>query len=70
MLEPISPNDWDRAKAGHLLNRAGFGGPPEQIDALAQAGMTAALRQLFRPRLRLGRSRVTWPPSARRSLTL
>jgi uncharacterized protein (DUF1800 family) len=46
MLAPISPNDWDRVKAAHLLNRAGFGGPPEQIDALAQGGMDAALRQL------------------------
>jgi uncharacterized protein (DUF1800 family) len=46
MLAPISPNEWDRSMAAHLLNRAGFGGPPEQIDALAQGGMDAALRQL------------------------
>ena len=46
MLAPISPAEWDRAKAAHLLNRAGFGGPPDQIDALAQGGMAAALRQL------------------------
>ena len=46
MLAPISPNDWDRAKAAHLLNRAGFGGPPEQIDAVAQGGFEAALHQL------------------------
>ena len=46
MLAPISPTQWDRVKAAHLLNRTGFGGPPEQIDALAQGGMDAALRQL------------------------
>jgi uncharacterized protein (DUF1800 family) len=46
MLAPISPTEWDRVKAAHLLNRAGFGGPPEQIDVLTQAGMDAALRQL------------------------
>jgi uncharacterized protein (DUF1800 family) len=46
MLPPISPGEWDRVKAAHLLNRAGFGGSPEQIDALTQGGMDAALRQL------------------------
>jgi uncharacterized protein (DUF1800 family) len=46
MLAPISPSEWDRAKAAHLLNRAGFGGLPEQIDALTQGGMEAALREL------------------------
>ena len=46
MLAPISPKEWDRTKAAHLLNRAGFGGPPEQVDALTQGGMEAALRQL------------------------
>ncbi len=46
MLAPISPNEWDRAKAAHLLNRTGFGGPPEQIDALAAGGMAAAFHQL------------------------
>ena len=34
-LDPIQPADWDRARAKHLLNRAGFGGTPEDIDRLA-----------------------------------
>jgi uncharacterized protein (DUF1800 family) len=46
MLAPISPQEWDRAKAAHLLNRAGFGGLPEQIDALTQGGFDAAVREL------------------------
>lgn len=46
MLTPLPASQWDRAKAAHLLNRAAFGGPPEQIDALAAGGMPAALASL------------------------
>ena len=34
-LEPITAADWGRGKAAHLLERAGFGGTPEEIDRLA-----------------------------------
>lgn len=34
-LNPIAPSDWNRARAAHLLERAGFGGTPDQIDRLA-----------------------------------
>ena len=34
-LSPISPSDWTYERAGHLLERAGFGGTPEAIEALA-----------------------------------
>ena len=34
-LEPIRPSDWNAAAARHLLRRAGFGGPPAQVQALA-----------------------------------
>ncbi len=34
-LKPIRPDQWDRAAAEHLLRRAGFGGTPEQVEALA-----------------------------------
>lgn len=37
-LRPIAPADWSYARAAHLLERAGFGGTPEEIRALA--GMT------------------------------
>ncbi len=46
MLTPLSPKLWDRTKAAHLLNRAGFGGPPEEIDALTQNGMAYAIHRL------------------------
>ena len=35
MLKPISSQGWNEATAAHLLNRAGFGGPPEEIRRLA-----------------------------------
>src|SRR5215467_13641393 len=34
-LSPISPTDWNRQRAAHLLERAGFGGTPEDIERLA-----------------------------------
>ena len=34
-LSPISPGEWHYGTAAHLLERAGFGGTPEQISALA-----------------------------------
>jgi hypothetical protein len=35
-LTPIGPADWDCARAAHLLERAGFGGTPEEVDRLAR----------------------------------
>lgn len=46
MLSPLSPDQWDRTKAAHLLNRAGFGGAPAHIDSLVQSGMAATVRYL------------------------
>lgn len=34
-LRPITARDWGRAHARHLLERAGFGGTPEDVDRLA-----------------------------------
>ena len=39
-LAPVGPEDWDYRKAAHLLERAGFGGTPEEVERLA--GMTPA----------------------------
>ncbi len=47
MLMPLPPDQWDRAKAAHLLNRAGFGGAPAHIDSLAASGMAATVRYLI-----------------------
>ena len=35
-LAPISKAEWNYARAGHLLERAGFGGTPEEIERLAK----------------------------------
>jgi uncharacterized protein (DUF1800 family) len=35
MLSTLPPSKWNYATAAHLLNRAGFGGPPDQIEKLA-----------------------------------
>lgn len=35
-LSPIAKADWNYARAGHLLERAGFGGTPEEIERLAK----------------------------------
>jgi hypothetical protein len=45
-LAPISPSDWNYDMAAHLLERAGFGGTPEQIQALARMTPAEAVRQL------------------------
>ena len=34
-LTPISASDWNYDRAAHLLERAGFGGTPEEIERLA-----------------------------------
>ncbi len=35
MLKPIDQQKWDFTTAAHLLNRAGFGGTPDEIERLA-----------------------------------
>lgn len=45
-LSPISAQEWNYEAAAHLLERAGFGGTPEQIAALAAMTPTAAVRSL------------------------
>ena len=43
---PSATNPWDRAKAAHLLNRAGFGGRGEEVDRIARLGPDAAADEL------------------------
>ncbi|MDO8271624.1 MAG: DUF1800 domain-containing protein, partial [Gammaproteobacteria bacterium] len=45
-LSPISPSEWHYGTAAHLLERAGFGGTPEQISALAALSPSEAVRSL------------------------
>ncbi|MCA3143800.1 MAG: DUF1800 family protein [Betaproteobacteria bacterium] len=45
-LSPIDASQWNRARAAHLLERAGFGGTPEEINALAALTPRQAVRRL------------------------
>jgi hypothetical protein len=45
-LTPITPADWNYDRAGHLLAHAGFGGTPDEIQKLADAGLERAVRSL------------------------
>ncbi len=45
-LAPIGPEDWSYDRAAHLLERAGFGGTPEEIDRLAAMTPEEAVARL------------------------
>ncbi len=45
-LSPIGARDWNYAKAAHLLERAGFGGAPEEVARYAAMTPEAAVRRL------------------------
>lgn len=45
-LSPIDSTDWHYEHAAHLLERAGFGGTPPQVAALAAMSPRAAVRSL------------------------
>src|ERR1700722_17513857 len=47
MLKPLSASRWNYDMAGPLLNRAGFGGPPEAIQQLADMTMPQAISSLL-----------------------
>ena len=46
MLTPLSVEQWNYTHAAHLLNRAGFGGPPPEIQRLVELGPVQAISQL------------------------
>jgi uncharacterized protein (DUF1800 family) len=46
MLTPLPDSKWNDATAAHLLNRAGFGGTPDEIERNRQKGLTGAVRDL------------------------
>ena len=47
MLKPLSKDRWSLEMAAHLLNRAGFGGPPPEIQSLADLGHEQAVSSLI-----------------------
>jgi hypothetical protein len=47
-LSPIDAKDWSYQRAAHLLERAGFGGTPEEIQRFAQMTPAQAVAYLVR----------------------
>ena len=47
-LTSIGPADWNADLAAHLLSRAGFGGTPDEIQALAKMTPAQAVARLVR----------------------
>jgi uncharacterized protein (DUF1800 family) len=45
-LKPLAPDQWDYAKARHLLVRAGFGGTPQEVEKLHALGLYKAVDHL------------------------
>ncbi len=45
-LSGIDKGDWQRIHAAHLLERAGFGGTPEDVDELHLLGLNAAIERI------------------------
>lgn len=50
MLQPLPPQLWDPAKAAHLLNRAGFGGTPAEIEAAHAKTLPVLVHELIEAR--------------------
>ena len=42
-LPPLSSDQWDYAKARHLIVRAGFGGTPDEVQQLYEMGLHGAV---------------------------
>ncbi len=47
-LTPIAASDWNHDFAAHLIERAGFGGTPDEIQALAKMTPAQAVARLVR----------------------
>ncbi|MEM7383671.1 MAG: hypothetical protein AAF514_01890, partial [Verrucomicrobiota bacterium] len=47
MLKPVAPERWNLAMAAHLLNRAGFGGTPAEIETLHGLGLEGAVNHVL-----------------------
>ena len=45
-LSPIADGDWNRNRAAHLMERAGFGATPEELDRLATLTPRQAVARL------------------------
>ena len=45
-INPIEETDWNISKAKHLLERAGFGGSPKEVELLFTLGVNKAVEHL------------------------
>lgn len=63
-LKPITSQQWDYAKARHLLFRAGFGGTPEEVQKLVDMGPHKAVEYLVeyhsRPMANIELNMLSW----------
>ena len=68
-LTPISAAEWNDDRAAHLLAHAGFGGTPQEIEQLTNAGLDRAVRSLVyyedipNPRMQPFVESGLWDPS-------
>jgi len=46
VFESLQSRDWNSETAAHLLNRAGFGGTPDDVEAARKQGLTATVHRL------------------------
>ena len=47
MFEPLPASQWNATTAAHLMNRAGFGGSPADIENLRRMGLEGAVSWLL-----------------------
>ncbi|MEO1230374.1 MAG: DUF1800 domain-containing protein, partial [Myxococcota bacterium] len=47
-LKPLPAEEWNRATAAHLLERAGFGASPSEVDRWTSMGLRRAVARLVR----------------------
>ncbi len=62
-LRPLDATEWTRERAAHLLERAGFGGTPAQVERLHALGLRGAVAQLVRPAAVLDPAVAPFEPS-------
>ena len=68
-LSPLPQPEWNYDRAAHLLAHAGFGGTPDEIQALTELGLDRAVEQLVHyerianPRLQPFVESGLWDPS-------
>jgi uncharacterized protein (DUF1800 family) len=49
VLTPLPVSKWNEQTAAHLLNRAAFGGTPEEVEMARRKGLATVLRDLVEP---------------------